>query len=70
MNLQQFQNHGWKATDKVVYKGKVLNVIAVYFHSDFFYSDIIGASEENDTHERYYDISEIELYQPELTENK
>jgi len=45
----------------VVYKGKVLNVIAVHFHSD-----IIGASDENDTHERYYDISEIELYQPEL----
>jgi hypothetical protein len=59
MDIQQFQNHGWKATDKVVFKNEIYNVIGIDFVS--IYNPIqIGNIYWNE----WISISEIELYQP------
>jgi len=67
MTLEQFQNHGWKATDKVVYKGEILNVSSVALEAH-----CVIAHYENSLKGCVLLTSEMfELHQPELVhENK
>lgn len=62
MDLQQFQNHGWKATDKVVYNGEILSVATVGLKTP-----CICAYFENDLIDCIWLYPEMfELYQPKL----
>lgn len=58
MTLEQFNNHGWKATDKVVYEGKVFDVTAVDFEDNKVCLRTRFSLYE------WIEFSEIELYQP------
>jgi len=59
MTLESFQNHGWKATDKVVYKEGVHKIVMLDFSARLRPISI----KYNEMY-RWLKISEIELYQP------
>ncbi len=62
MTLEQFNSHGWKATDKVVYKDNVYSILHIYFETKSMFIKNAKRYEVLHLH-----IRRLELYQP-LTE--
>lgn len=67
MTLEEFKNHGWKGTDKVVYEGKTWEVFQVDFLGNDDCHLFIGA---NFMFPRWVNIEEVELCQPEIVKQQ